>query len=105
MTDYRPNPHHTQAGQLPKPGQQTIYVDDDGNLYPALITAVGETSPNGKHVSVGCYRIKPGAKALATAPGTLGNPVSTERNGWLYNVDVGRVFYCPCGPPWPAHCP
>lgn len=105
-TDYRPDPQHTQPGQAPKPGQFTTYVDDDGNKYPGIITYVGEVTPDGKYYGVGCERIKPGANALVNNPGHLGNPVSTERNGWLYNVEKGKVYYCPCPPPLPDHpCP
>jgi len=103
-TDYRPNPQHTQAGHPPKPGQFSKYVDADGDIYQCVITWVGETF--GNYVAVGAIKIRPGAKALRDNPGQLGNPVSTERDGWTFNIEQNCVTWCPCPPPLPAHpCP
>jgi hypothetical protein len=101
--DYRPNPDSTQPGKIPKPGQRTTYVNDNGDLFPATIMWVGKTSPNGKLVSVGAERYFPGGGAMAS-DGALGNPVAVERNGWIYNIEKGKVYYCPCTP-FPDHCP
>lgn len=100
-TNYVPDPKHTQPGQLPKVGQATVYVSEDGDHYPSIITFVGPTSPDGKMVSVAVLKLQPHSEDSTS----LGNPCDVLLTGRLYNVELGKTFYCPCGPPWPDHCP
>jgi hypothetical protein len=101
--DYRPHPREWKPGTIPKPGQLSTYVDDDGNKFQAVITWVDPAGPSsdGKYIGLGAERFKPGANALVNLPGELGNPVSTERNGWLGVIASAEILYDPCPPPLP----
>lgn len=105
MHNYVPSPAHTVPGQPPQVGQASIYVDDDGNTYPGMITAVMGTLANGNW-KVAFLLVKPSASQLVADPSKLGNPAAFELNGWQYNPTLGRVAYCPCVPPDPSiTCP
>lgn len=90
----QPSPLSTQPNHPPQAGQFTSYTEEDGTMYNAVIMSVKDTSPDGQFVQVGVEWYDAST-----------NPVSVQRNGRLYNVKLGRVFYCPCAPPFPAKCP
>lgn len=108
--DYVPNPPHTEKHKRPQPGQSSVYVDEDGNKTPCILTAVEALLPNGNY-QVGAIRLRPSRSQLISDPSKLGgnpgeNRTALERDGWQFNPEENEVYYCPCNPPDPSqHCP
>jgi hypothetical protein len=86
MNNNLPKPPVAQRGKAPQVGQWAPYLEDDGTLWPGIITSVGESSPDGKWYNVGAIYLKGGT------------PVTGE---WQYDVATAEVTYNPPGPPWP----
>ena len=59
--DFRVNPPVPAQGQMPKAGQTTEYLDEDGTLYTFWLTWVGDIVPgNRRRVKVSGYRVNNG---------------------------------------------
>lgn len=99
--NYLPNPPFTAAGQPPQVGQWTVYVEDDGSTYPAMIKSVSGHNDAGTLYQVGVVWIDLNSEKDKA----LTNPGALNLKGRLYNVEKGKVYYCPCSPPYPDHCP
>ncbi len=99
--NYVPSPRHTQPGQPPQVGQATVYIEEDGSRYPAMIKSVEAHNDAGTLYQVAVVWIDTNVEGDAA----LSNPGALTLRGRLYNVERGACFYCPCSPPFPDHCP
>jgi hypothetical protein len=115
--DYRVKPYDPQPGNelgpVPTPGQTVDYLYENGDLASVTFTFVGppvdyagdvaSASPNGRYCPVAgeLWKNVNGEKANTL----VSNPVSNEFNAWTFDRKIRKAKWCPCGPPWPAHCP
>lgn len=103
--DYRVKPLEVQAGSIPKAGQIADYLDEDGDLYTCQLMWVGDKVPgHPRRLQCSAVRIQNGYKDRS-ATSLVSNPVAVLRDGWIFDLDLNCVKWCPCAPPFPDHCP
>lgn len=103
--DFRVSPLHTTPGVLPKAGQVTDYLHENGDWSTLWIRVVGDKIEGhpGK-IWVAGFVLHNGNK-FKDATTLVANPIAFASDAWSYDIDAGYAKWCPCAPPFPDHCP
>ena len=104
-TDFRVSPPSPVPGQLPKAGQTTIYLHENGDMNTFWLTWVGPAVKGyPRRLECSGYLVSNGNK-YKDATSLVANPVALHRDGWIFDLDMNCVKWCSCTAPFPEHCP